>query len=360
LLSVVKYKGLTVKAGVKWTTTKESITITCYPQKKSAPYKLHTRSWKNYCPSCRKSGKLDGVGEGKLPNGRKKWGTEGGVNCRRCDADYCGVTGKCTGIGSKHILKPAASISRVNASASSVAAAQCELTQSEALAQSKSFLNKKNKSKYSGTLIGPMLKKLGPEQYCQLQLDKFNDNRKNIFWIDTVKVDIDNQTMTSELLESMPIPTTEYKDNSGMANVTTTSKAITGIKADTAIERTIMLKGKQLGSVDKIYKWLRSRGEGKWLYTFYYNHWKNKGSALVKDTKAMETCWKNKKANCTDFAWIFYTMCLGIGIKVKIIHGTAYFNSKPYGHLWNKYGSNIYDCSSSSGASKYLPDKVVI
>jgi len=353
---MVKYKGLTVKAGVKWTTTKESITITCYPQKKSAPYRLHTKSWKNYCPACRRSGTLDGVGQGTLPNGRKKWGTEGGVNCRRCDADFCGVTGKDTGIGKKHTLKPAASISRVNASQASIAAAKCELTQAEALSQTEGILKQNNTSKYKGTLTGPMLPRFKPEQYCQLEFDKFKDNRKNVFWVDTVKVDINNQTMAAELLESMPQPESEYKMDS-TSNVTTTASSI-GIKADTAIERTIMLKGKELGSVDKIYKWLRVRGVGNWSYLFYFNHWKNKGSALVKDTKAMETCWKNRKANCTDFSWIFYTMCQGIGEKVRIIHGTAKFGSSSYGHLWNTYNGKIYDCSSTT-ASNYNPDKVV-
>lgn len=366
---MVKYKGYTVKAGVKWNANKNTITITSYPKKSSVAYKLYTRSWKNYCPSCKRSGYMVGFGTGHLSNGRGKFGVEGGLACLKCDSDFCSVTGRDTKIGSKRKMRagsvitnkmtPAASVSRVNASQSSIAAAKCEMTQAEALTQANTILDQNKVSKYKGTLTVPMLSRFKPEQYCQLELEKFKDNRQNIFWVDTVKVDIGNQTMTAELLESMPVPETEYKGESSTANVTTTAASI-GIKAGTAIERTIMLKGKQLGTVDKIYKWLRVRGVGNWSYSFYYNHWKNKGSALTKDTTAMKTCWSKKRANCTDFAWIFYTMCLGIGVKVRIIHGTAKFGSgSTFGHLWCKYGGKIYDCSSSS-ASNYNPDKVVI
>jgi hypothetical protein len=356
---MVKYKGFKVKAGVKWKVTKTSVTITSYPKKSSVAYKLYTKSWKNYCPSCKRSGYMVGFGTGRLSNGRGKFGVEGGVACLKCDSDFCSVTGRDTKIGSKRKMTPAASVvSKVNASESSVAAAKCELTQAEALAGSKTILNANNKSKYKGTLTVPMLSKFKPEQYCQLELERFKDNRKNIFWVDSVKVDINNQTMAAELLESMPVPDQEYKNDSNDSNVTTTSTAI-AIKADTAIERTIMLKGKELGTVDKIYKWLRVRGVGNWSYSFYYNHWKNKGSCMNKSTSAMKICWKKRRANCTDVAWIFYTMCLGIGVKVRIIHGTAKFGSgSTFGHLWNKYNGKIYDCSSSS-ASNYNPDKVV-
>ena len=202
-----------------------------------------------------------------------------------------------------------------------------------------------------------MLPKLKPEQYCELQLPKFKDNRQSQYWIDSVKINIDNQTMTAELLESMPIPSQEYTSQDS-SNVTSTNSNI-AIKADTAIERTIMLKGKELGSIDKIYKWLKVHGAGGFSYVFYYNHWKNKGSCYSKDTTAMKTCWSQKKANCTDFAWIFYIMCLGIGVKVRIIHGTALFGSTTYGHLWNTYNGKIYDCSSSS-AKNYNATRTVI
>ena len=359
---MVIYKGYKVKAGVKWTVRKDSVTITCYPKKSSVPYKLATKSWKNYCPSCKRKGYMVGFGTGRLSNGRGKFGVEGGVGCLKCDSDFCGVTGKDTKIGSKRKMTkgkmtPAGTpSSKVTNSKASIAAAKCELTTAEAIAQAKGISNESRTSKYKGTLKGPMLPKMKPEQYCELQLDRFKENRKNIFWVETLKIDIDDQTMTAELLESMPKPGSE-KSSTSTNNVTTTASNI-GIKAGTAIERTIMLKGKELGTVNKIYKWLRNNGVGNWNYVFYYNHWKNKGSALSKDTNAMKICWSKKRANCTDFAWIFYTMCLGIGVKVRIIHGTARFTTRSYGHLWNTYKGKIYDCSSSS-VKKYSPQRVV-
>ena len=354
---MVTYKGFTVKAGVKWTVTANSVTITCYPKKSSVPYKLTTKSWKNHCPTCGRDGTLTGFGEGTLSNGRKKFGVEGGVVCLKCDADFCGVTGRDTYPGSSRKLTPAGSVVSSTASSSSIKAAKCEITAAEALSQAKEVFNENSLSKYKGTLVVPMLPNLKQEQYCELQLDKYLDNRQSIYWIDSVKIDIAKQTMTAELLENMPAPSEEYKTSSTSSTLSSTSTSI-GITADTAIERTLMIKGKELGSVDKIFKWLRVNGDGGWGYTFYYNHWQNKGSCYTKDTAAMQTCWNKKRANCTDFSWIFYVMCLGIGVTVKIIHGTARFGSTTYGHLWNVYNGKIYDCSSNY-ATNYRADRTV-
>lgn len=353
-MSVI-YKGFKVLAGVKWVVTQSSITITCYPKKSSVPYKLTTKSWKNYCPTCKRSGTLTGFGQGTLSNGRGKFGVEGGIACLKCDADFCGVTGRDTYPGSTRKLTPAGTINSATSSASSVVAAKCELTKAEAISKANNYYKANSKSKYKGTLTLQMLPKLKAEQYCLLQLEKFKDNRQSRYWIDSVKVDISNQTMTAELLESMPMPDQEYKSDS---KTTSTSSNI-AIKAGTAIERTLMLKGKELGSIDAIYKWLKVHGSGGFIYSFYYDHWKGKGSCYNKDTSAMQTCWNQKKANCTDFAWIFYTMCLGIGVKVRIMHGKARFGLSTYGHLWNTYNGKIYDCSSD-GASNYNADRTVI
>jgi len=56
-----------------------------YPK---TPYKRFTKTWKNYCPNCKKSGTLTdnpkGVYEGEITCSMKKGG---------CDADYCGYCG---------------------------------------------------------------------------------------------------------------------------------------------------------------------------------------------------------------------------------------------------------------------------
>lgn len=354
---MVTYKGFQVKAGVKWTVTTSSITITCYPKKSSVAYKLSTHSWKNYCPTCKREGTLTGFGQGTLSNGRSKTGVEGGVVCLKCDADFCGVTGRDTYPGSTRKLTPAGNIVSSTASESSIKASKCEITKAEALTKATTTFNESSLSKYTGSIVGPMLSRLKPDQYCELQLEKYLENRQSQYWIDSVKVDIDNQIMTAELLESIPAPSQEYNSSSTSSSLSSTSTSI-GITAGTAIERTLMIKGKELGSIDKIFNWLRVNGDGGWGYCFYYNHWQNKGSCYSKDTSAMQTCWSKKRANCTDFAWIFYVMCLGIGITVNIIHGTARFGSTTYGHLWNKYNGKIYDCSSRY-ASNYQANKVV-
>jgi len=216
-------------------------------------------------------------------------------------------------------------------------------------------LAENSKSKYKGSITLPMLPKLKAEQYCQLDLEKYKNNRQSRYWINSVKVDISNQTMTAELLESMPKPSQEYKANDNVKSV----NGAVGVKADSLFEKMAIITARGLGSVDQIFKWLRVGGTEGWQYSFYYNHWKNKGSAFTKDVLAMNECWNYRQANCTDFAWIFYIMCLGIGVKVNIIHGTARFGSKTYGHLWNTYNGKRYDCSSRN-ASNYRADRTVI
>lgn len=349
------FNGFQVMEGVKWAVTPESVTITCYPKKSEVPYVLTTKSWKNYCPTCKKEGKMTGFGKGVLSNGRGKWGIEGGVTCLICDADFCGVTGRDTYIGSSRKMIPAASITTNPPSSSSVVVAKCELTKAEALAKATKVFEDKSKSKYKGSIVVPMLPLLKPDQFCAIDIPGFSAGRQSMYWIESVKVDIDNQTMTAALLESMPVPKNEPK---GDNKVTSTNQDL-GIKADSDIERTVMLKGKELGNIDAIFNWLRVGGNGGWSYKFYYDHWQNKGSAFTKDIVAMKTCWEKKQANCTDFAWIFYTMCLGAGITVRIIHGTARFGSSTYGHLWNTYNGKIYDCSSRS-ATNYNMQRTVL
>lgn len=72
-------------------TTSQTITVNHYPTCSccyGTQYKRYTKTWKNYCPNCGKSGTLvdnpKGVVDGEITCSMKKGG---------CDADYCGYCG---------------------------------------------------------------------------------------------------------------------------------------------------------------------------------------------------------------------------------------------------------------------------
>lgn len=70
-------------------------------------WKYYSRSWKNYCPLCGASGKLDGNNPKNADGGE--------ITCTECDADYCGNCGRDKdGGGSRGRLTKANAVSNTN------------------------------------------------------------------------------------------------------------------------------------------------------------------------------------------------------------------------------------------------------
>lgn len=125
-----------------------------------------------------------------------------------------------------------------------------------------------------------------------------------------------------------------------------------GLKDSSPISKKIKLKGQELGTVAKIYKWLKVKtagGTGGWKYKKYGNHRVTSESEDKFGAKSAEKCWNSKTANCTDFAWIMAKLGEGAGKKIGVRKGT-YTSSTgaKKGHMWNYYKSKYYDCSSSA------------
>ncbi len=336
------YKGYTVKAGVRWTVNDKTITIRCYPSKTSKPYILFTKTWKNYCPFCEKEGILDCHGTGTTEKGWK-WSVEGQIYCIKCGADFCGVTGKEARTPPRKTLTSASKNSSTNTKQETTAQ-----DKKEALTELKKDYKSKSKPKKDFKLTIPPLKGISEGKYIELKPPLVKTAKT--FFIG--QIDTNPTDMTLTLYDGLPDVGTEYSNGGS-------TKSVTSKGANSAIEKRIMLKGKELGSFSKIYNWLRKDGgKGGFRYKYYLNH--RKGESIYEfGVSSAKWCWENKIANCVDFAWIFYTMCKGAGIKIHIVNGKATFPDGVFGHMWTTYKGKVKDCSSST-AKNYKKERVVI
>ena len=127
------------------------------------------------------------------------------------------------------------------------------------------------------------------------------------------------------------------------------------MKDKSAIAKKIRLKGQQLGTVEKCYKWLRVKsagGTGGWKYKAYGNHIVSSEKYNSFGPKSAEKCWNTKTANCCDFAWIFSMLCKGAGKTVSIRKAKyTTLGGASKGHMWNYKGSKTYDCSNNAKMS---------
>ncbi len=328
--------GYTVLAGVSWTNGKETITVKMAPAScnKNKSYKQrYKRTWKNYCPYCKKSGKLYAHGT----KGRKK-APEGEITCKNCDTDFDGVSGKSKEGSCKYSLKEGSSSSDSNTTSE-----QKVLDKKKALGELKNEYKEKSKPKKDSKLTIPPLPLIREGSYIELCPPL--RSTKTYFIIGTDESEDDVQLNISS---SVPAPGSEYSEKY------TTS--ISNVSSD--IDKRIRLQGKKLKNVAAIYKWLKT-GNGNFKYKYYKGHKVSSENENKFGKASAEWCWKNKRANCVDFAWIFYMMCRGAGIKVNVISGTATFPDRSNRHFWNKYKGKLYDCSSIS-ARNYRNGKKVI
>ena len=354
---------MSLKAGVKTTMAKDkqTITIWAYPTKGGYTNKLTKSTFKNKCPVCGKS---------KTLSLDKKYNDNGVLKCT-CGAVFCGVSGYQVNNKKKKSAKKLIPATVTPNSATKVASSQtksqiCGLKTATALARAKGLIN--TTSTYKGTLKIPILPNIQLGDLLQIDFDAVPEMKGKTLFIDNIKEDIDNQTYTLELIEG-----TSHYDNAYSGNfiildkngkiVKSSSKnpykakcknvnVNIGLKDKSAIAKKIRLKGQQLGSVKKCYKWLKIKsagGKGGWKYKSYANHIVKKEPADKFGEKSAEKCWNAKKANCCDFAWIFSMLCQGAGKTVGIRKAKyTTLSGESQGHMWNYKGSKTYDCSNAS------------
>lgn len=342
--------------GVKAIFAKDKSTVTtyAYPSKGGYTYKLTKKTWKNKCPFC---------------GGKLKWNPkhvpEGELTCGKCDADFCAVSGKDKASKVRKKLTPATvkPNKTTKVAPSQTQSQYCSLTKAEALTEAKKGLN--TQSSYKGTLKIPIIPNINVGDLCTINLPGF-DNKT--YYIDSISEDIDNQTYSIELLEGKNHLGVKYdgsymmKTKSGALLTTSSNNPFNakcskvnmniGLKDNSSIGKKIKLKGQKLGTVDKIYKWLRvtnGGGTGGWKYKKYGNHIISSENENKFGSKSATKCWNSKKANCCDFAWIMSMMGKGAGKNIGVKKGTyTSTNGKKLGHMWNYCGSKYYDCSSAT------------
>ena len=303
------FKGWTVKSGVKWTEDKNSITITCYPKQLRGKftYKLYTHTWKNYCPTCKSNGTLQGFGSGKGESG-----VEGGIRCKKCDADFCGVSGYDTiSSNSKRHLTAGSSSSK-----SAIKNETNALDKKKALLELQKEFKEKSRPKKDSKLVIPNLPNLEEGTYIEL-LPPLVPEPKTYFI--TSLSDSEDINVPLGISDTVPDPGEEYK---------TDSKKTKLKKSKSDIKKRIMLKGKELKTIANIYKWLK-KGNGVWTYLYYTNHKKGENVNKFGETSA-EWCWNKKQANC--FA----------KDTELIISDNGIYENITIGELYNRY-KNKYD-----------------
>ena len=348
-----------VLKGVKaiFSDDKTTVTTYAYPSKSGYDYKLTKKTWKNVCPFCK----------GKLKFNPKST-PEGELTCSKCDADFCCVSGQDKAVKVRKKLTPATvtSNSVTKVAESQTKSQTCSLSKAEALTKAKSILN--IESTYKGSLVIPIIKNINLGDLVNIKLEEFMETNKRIVYIDSMKENIDSQTYTIDLIEGKYHLNNSYegtyisKNKNGSIISSNTSNPLNakcstvnmniGLKDSSMIGKKIKLKGQKLGTVDKIYKWLRvgtGGGTGGWKYKKYGNHIVSSESADKFGSKSAKKCWDKKTANCCDFAWIMAKMGEGAGKKIGIKKGTyTSASGQRRGHMWNYSGTKYYDCSSAT------------
>lgn len=347
-----------VLKGVKaiYSNDKSTVTTYAYPSKAGYEYKLTKKTWKNICPFCK----------GKMKFNPKST-AEGELTCEKCDADFCCVSGLDKNNKVRKKLTPATATANTTTKVaeSQTKSQQCELTKAEALTKAKNLL--KTESTYKGTLSIPIIKNINLGDLVKINLKEFEGTSKKNLYIDSIREDIDNQTYSISLLEGKNHLNKNYEGsyimmnkNGAIANTDSDNPLNAkcskvniniGLKDNSAIGKKIKLKGQKLGTVDKIYKWLKvsnGGGTGGWKYKKYMNHIVSSESEDKFGSKSAEKCWNKKTANCCDFAWIMAKMGEGAGKKIGVKKGTYTSTSGvQQGHMWNYYGAKYYDCSNA-------------
>lgn len=361
-----------VKKGVKaqYSDDKKTVTVWCYPSKRGYPYKLTQKTWKNNCPLCKTVSHFKTSGKLKFnPKGK----AEGELTCEKCGADFCGVSGKDKENKVRGSLTPATVTPNktTKVAESKTKSQSCSLSKAQAKTKAKQLL--KTGTGYKSNLKVPIKPNLilHIDDYMSIDLEGFDETKNKTLHVTEFKEDIDNQTYDVTLEEGKPYFNTPYdgeyiiKDKKGGLLKTSSKNPYQakcesvnvniGLKDDSEIGKKIKLKGQKLGTVKKIYKWLKIKsagGNGGWNYKKYVGHIVKSEDETKFGKKSAEKAWDSKKANCVDFSWLMAKMGEGAGKKIGVKRGTYVdLDGKKAGHMWNTYDGKNYDCSSSTSTT---------
>nr|WP_302577947.1 transglutaminase-like domain-containing protein [Methanobrevibacter arboriphilus] len=353
MVSTTRYKGNRVNVGVSWEVDSSTITITAYPSRGGHGYSKHTKTWKNNCPFCKQYGILDCHGTGNTKKGWK-FGDEGQIYCTKCGADFCGVTGEEARNPPRHTLVAG------NSTTSKTVTDKTNSLQAkkEKIAKGKVDFKEDSKPKESFklTVKANKLIKAGLYSYAKIGGGVLPDAP---YFVENIDFDREDDTMSVSVANHVPTPSEEYNPPSEKASGYGSGEVkFSGGEGEK--EKWLMNKGAELKTIDKIYAYIRKNGTYGMTYpNIYYNHIKG-GDPYKFHEASAKYCLKVKRANCVDFAWLFWAMCKGAGIKVNIYNGNACFSGGVcYGHFWNEYNGKIYDCSATTGKN-YRKSKTVI
>lgn len=354
-----------VLKGVKQVSKDDNtITVKTYPSKSGYEYKLTKHTWKNYCPLCKSKGTL-------TFNPKKT--EEGEITCSKCDADYCGTSGKDKAKKVRGKLTPA-SVTGSKVAKTETQSQKCNLSKAEAKTKAKSLLN--TGTEYAGKLEIPAHLKVKVDDLLTLNFKGYDDGQrfKNInnkrLTVESVSLDIDAQKLSLDLAKGTQIlgdpyegdyiitnkkgaivATNRNKNNPLKGKPSSIHPKIGGFNEQSTIIKKIMLKGKELGTVNNIYKYLKVKsagGTGGFKYKYYIGHKVSSEKETELGKKSAEKAWTSKVYNCVDASWLFYLMCKGAGKTVDIIKAEyTGLDGEKRSHMYNKYKGKTYDVSQN-------------
>ena len=144
----------------------KTVTAICLPLKKGYGSKAVQKTWKNYCPLCKRHGTL---------TFNPKHNETGEWTCSKCDADYCGVSGKDAAVKVRAKLTPATMTSnkKVKVADTETQSKKCNLSKAEAKAKAKSIIN--TSPSYKGQLEVPANLKITVDDLLSLNFNRFDD-----------------------------------------------------------------------------------------------------------------------------------------------------------------------------------------
>lgn len=282
-----------------------------------------------------------------------KWfGVEGGIKCKRCDSDFCGVSGKDTLPGSNRTLTSAS-----KQSSTATTSNQSTANKKEIIAKGKLDFKEDSKPKETFKLTIPANKLIEPCSYALINIGE-GILPNSPYFIETVDYKDEEDLMDLSIKNYVPFPSEEYTPPNEKASGDGSGEVKVSGKARGETEKWLINKGAELRTANKIFAFIRKNGSHGMKYpSIYYNHIKG-GDTFKFHEASAKYCLKVKKANCCDFSWLFWAMCKGAGIKCLVCHGQATFGSKTYGHLWNEVNGKRYDCSSTNGKNYKLNKKI--